>query len=440
MSEARDRSNLAGAATFEELLSIVGPEATTRSSARPTTTLAMRRRRGAASITSPELLLKLIDSDGVLRWEIADASPSLSGRRRRRGLREAMGGSVLTSLPIAPLEPNDIATFLRRLDRKLNANSGLRRIDGDRLMPAPSLIKAKRVLVLVHGTFSRSEALIDDLRASASGTSFLEGCAKRYDHVLAFDHPTLSVSPVLNAIDLDRAIGDTAAEIDVIAHSRGGLVARWWAQEVGRTRKYGKLIFVGTPLAGTSLAAPRQLRESLDHLANLARVCQTVLGLGAAAVPLLAVATGLMQVVASILSAGGRAPLADAGIAMIPGLMGQSRISNNVELDRLRVERPALAERSYAVLSEFEPADEPWWKFWRIFAKGGTRVLDLVSDSIFDGANDLVVDTASMGTLWTDHTLPASRIRYFPRNDVVHHCNYFRQEAVVRKLGTWLEL
>ena len=56
------------------------------------------------------------------------------------------------------------------------------------------------------------------------GTAFLRDAGKSYDQVLAFDHPTLSVSPVLNGLDLARRFAGTKAKVDVIAHGRGGLV------------------------------------------------------------------------------------------------------------------------------------------------------------------------------------------------------------------------
>ena len=38
------------------------------------------------------------------------------------------------------------------------------------------------------------------------GRTFLARAAAHYDRVLAFDHPTLSVSPILNALDLAQAL------------------------------------------------------------------------------------------------------------------------------------------------------------------------------------------------------------------------------------------
>ena len=56
---------------------------------------------------------------------------------------------------------------------------------------------------------------------------------KKYDRVLFFEHPTLSVSPVINALELGRALAGSSGQIDVIAHSRGGLVVRWWLEAFG---------------------------------------------------------------------------------------------------------------------------------------------------------------------------------------------------------------
>ena len=84
----------------------------------------------------------------------------------------------------------------------------------------------KKVLLFVHGTFSHCDTLHRQM-ASAGGPSdpygekFLADVRRRYDHVLAFNHPTLAVSPTVNAFDLAAQLRDprgSAKSIDVIIH------------------------------------------------------------------------------------------------------------------------------------------------------------------------------------------------------------------------------
>jgi len=85
------------------------------------------------------------------------------------------------------------------------------------------LVLLGRVLVLVHGTFSHLDAAFDGLLRSAEWSELKE----RYDHVIGFQHYTVGRSPAENSRALAEALADyvdQSAKIDVVAHSRGGLV------------------------------------------------------------------------------------------------------------------------------------------------------------------------------------------------------------------------
>lgn len=261
---------------------------------------------------------------------------------------------------------------------------------------------------------------------------------RRPTQILAFDHPTLSVSPVLNALDLDRALEGYAGTVDIICHSRGGLVAAWWLKLA--PRKAGKVIFVGSPLEGTNLASPARLKESLDVLANIAdagaAMTQTAGVVAPWSGPLLGVAAGLMQALGAVLSMGARTPLLDAGVAVVAGLASQSRVSNNQELLRLH-ERPwPSTPDCYAVVSDFEPGDPdvPAWQFWKRLRQPLLTVANAAVDPIFQGPNDLVVENVSMTRL-LNAALPTTQVKSFGTNSTVHHCNYFSQDATVSFLG-----
>ena len=75
-------------------------------------------------------------------------------------------------------------------------------------------------LVLLHGTFSHTEAAFGRLR----GTPEWEELAKRYpERMVALEHATLSKSPVANAIDLVNVLPEDAT-LHLVSHSRGGLI------------------------------------------------------------------------------------------------------------------------------------------------------------------------------------------------------------------------
>jgi len=173
---------------------------------------------------------------------------------------------------------------------------------------------------------------------------------QEYREILTFDHPTISISLMLNALDLRRAFKRYVA-ISTWCHSRGGLVTRWWWE--GMDPYYNNVrraVCVGSPLSGTSLAAPAQLRSALDLLTNVAEALTLAGDVAATAFPLAGFVSGLMRVISSVTRLGARTPLLDAAVAMIPGVVGMSREGNNFEMLRLRnvnpPDRPAISRWS----------------------------------------------------------------------------------------------
>jgi pimeloyl-ACP methyl ester carboxylesterase len=281
---------------------------------------------------------------------------------------------------------------------------------------------------------------LSEIRSAPGGPALLDALKTRYQQVLAFDHPTLSVGPILNALDLDRALGDYPGEIDVVCHSRGGLVVAWWLRLAKRNVR--RVIFVGSPLEGTSLAAPARIKATLDYLANLADTLSKVATAGSYIPPLAPVMTvvaGLMGIVGGVLSVGAHTPLIDAGVAIVPGLMAQSKVANNQELLRLHQNAWPSAPATFAVVSNFEPVDPdvPIWKFWKRWANPLASAADALADTLFLGPNDLVVDDDTM-TRIVAKPFPAANVLSFEAKDRVHHCNYFAQAKTVDAFRRWL--
>ena len=327
----------------------------------------------------------------------------------------------------------------------LSPGQGIREITNGAVGGAASPVSDGRILLFVHGTFSNCEGLLSSIRTTETGRQYLATAAEHYDQVLAFNHPTLSVSPFFNALQLSRAFADSHAEVDIVCHSRGGLVVRWWLETLRpRDSANCQVVFVGSPLGGTGLASPANIRGTLDLLANLSRRLKTLSLAGGIVFPIAAPifhATALMaSVVSSVSSAGASLPAIDAGLALMPGLSAQSRQGANEEIlairrgfacaESLRQRLEKQVNRYHFVISNFE-SEDPGWAFWRHFRKA--KIADIVTNSVFDGPNDLVVDTASMTDLAHDFEgLDKGRqVLDFKTTDVVHHCNYFHQERTI---------
>lgn len=406
------------------------------------TSIAMRRRRRMRRLqppgSDPGFLTLVSEDDGVLRWHTDAGASDFAGRGRRGGRRglAPFRGDVVEQLKYEPLEGSQVATFLDRLDHGFNPIRGLCALGPTGWSPpGVSPVPSGRILLFVHGTFSKAEVLHDGLAATPEGQKLLASASRTYDQVLAFQHPTLAVSPVLNAVDLARLFATSKAAVDVICHSRGGLVTRWWLEGLDpQPARKSKVVFVGSPLQGTSLASPPQLRRAMDLLTNVAFAVRATSTLASLAVPMLAVVAGIMRLVGSATQVVARTPLADAAIATIPGLVAQSRMDNNFELRRLGQGVSAAPAGYFVVQSNFEPTD-PGWKFWQYFTKQPVqRVLNAGADVVFPSTNDLVVDTTSMTEL--DGAArpvlaiaPGACVHDFGTNPTVHHLNYFEQAS-----------
>jgi pimeloyl-ACP methyl ester carboxylesterase len=424
------RQHLA-AAVSTAALSDVEPDAGFGGSARKRARLDPRAGSHLATVA-------LVEEDDVLRW-VYDPPPASSRRRARRASLSIDDRDVVHGFQFLEVPPNQIIQKLEDLDQSLTPSRGLRQWTAGAAGPVGKKAHAGRVLLLVHGTFSRGDMYFEELAATPEGQAFLARVEAAYDAVVTFDHPTLALSPWLNALDLARATADFTGPIDVICHSRGGLVVAWWLLHA--RPKVEHVVFVGSPLEGTSLAAPYRLKQALDLLGNLARAIGAAGGAAATAVPMLAFAGGLMKILGGTILLASGGPLIDAGVAVVPGLAAQSRVSNNGELTRLFDDDWMKHYELHAVLANYEPKTDPapWWKFWRHFRDLPGRAADWGADAIFDGPNDLVVDTASMTQLGSA-AIPKARRLEFPGDAAVHHCAYFRQPKTLAFLTGVLEL
>lgn len=139
-------------------------------------------------------------------------------------------------------------------------------IDWSRLRSGP-------VLLLVHGIFSSVDAMLAGLPRSA-----MQRWIERYDgRVLAFNHPTVSASPEENARALLAAIAGQMPGVplvlDVLCHSRGGIVARTLAERAREVFPDSachvrSVYFVATPNAGSPFGDAEHLCDLIDLYSN----------------------------------------------------------------------------------------------------------------------------------------------------------------------------
>ncbi len=399
---------------------------------------------------------RLIRVNGLLRWDFE--GDVLAGSMRAGGGRAGLIGSeVIDQYQFEKIEPNLVAKKIVEIDQWLTPGAwsdgsfsslhGLRRIDAQGELGAwfstPETLSGKRVFLLVHGTASNCEKLLKDMREAPGGNALFAALHSNYGEVLAFDHPTLSVSPMLNAIDLAARLRLPAgsaplASLDVVCHSRGGLVMRWFCEVLADLRTKHRVIMVGSPIAGTSLAAPARIKSALDYVTNLFDLLEA----GAAAVTggfFGSLVGALLKLFNVVIGLTARSSLPDLALQLVPGLAAQQRVGNNFEIDRLRRYTGGAVHAStmleyFAVKSNFEPKD-PGWNLLGYFSKPLNRALDAGADLIFEDTNDLVVDCTSMDELSDGQRLSDDHVLDFLTNDQVHHTNYFRQQRSIDFVG-----
>ena len=404
-----------------------------------------RRLAGDDSVT----LMTLVDVDGVWFWQEGLATRGVPGRRAAFGLSTIFGGTPVTTVKLEKLGTNQIASILQKMDETFGSQCVeterqksnrqwpcLREWNNGELVPTDSVVESGRVLIFVHGTFSNNDKLFKDLDADndSGGKQLLSDLLKKdsagntinYDQVLTFDHYTLSRSPVLNALELSRIMATSTADVDIVCHSRGGLVARWFMEIFDRpNRSRRRAVLVGTPLHGTSLAAPDRIRNSINLFTNIGRE----LGKALTLIPFTQVAGVLMQLVFSVGNVASQVPLIDAAVSMVPGLAAMSRIENNYELNALN-QPPNPPLEYFAVTSKFTPPPVGW-KFWNVFCGLGERAAAAADNLIFRDLNgkpcenDLVVDTFSMTEYAFPPQPPVQSVFPFGPDDHVFHTSYF---------------
>ncbi|MER8234066.1 alpha/beta fold hydrolase [Streptomyces sp. NPDC094049] len=146
--------------------------------------------------------------------------------------------------------------------------------------PAP-LSPARRPVVLLHG-FVDNRSVFLLLRRSLTRHG--------RDRVESLNHSPLTCDLRAAAVLLGRRVEEIAtrtgaAEVDIVGHSLGGLIARYYVQCLGGDTRVRTLVTLGTPHSGTTVAPladahplVRQMRPGsgvLRELAGPAPDCRT---------------------------------------------------------------------------------------------------------------------------------------------------------------------
>ena len=269
-----------------------------------------------------------------------------------------------------------------------------------------------RALLLVHGTFSQAH--------SAFGGFAPETVAALHQayggRVFAFDHFTLSHDPRENVARLFQSVPEEVRlDVDIVCHSRGGLVSRVLAEQQGtfslgsKGLRVGKVVFVASPNAGTALADRDHMGDLLDTFTNVLNFIPDN--------PVTDVLGGVVTV-AKQLAVGAMGGL-DGLMAMTPGGPFQQTLNRAGDGDGVHY---------FALGARYTPTDPGL----RAFVTG--RLLN----KVFGADNDLVVPTESVYAANGSGRFPIEARHVFEAPDGVSHTSFFQHPAAQRKLLEWL--
>lgn len=283
----------------------------------------------------------------------------------------------------------------------------------------PSMLENDEAhLVFIHGTISSSEGAFQGLGSPAVANQWRILSEAYQGRMFAFDHRTLSVSPIRNAIDLLGTL-PKRARLHLVTHSRGGLIGELLCrppsdyevvvsseavmEELQELRSLlrqkepvvERFVRVACPMRGTSLASQRLDRylSVLDNLVNLLAPSPTTKFVRSLA---LAFAKELVNP------------------EICPGLEAMAPGSALISL--LNRQSSPLPSKLMVVSGHSDGSG----------ALG--RLLSFAGDLFYSNQHDLVVDTESM----YGGAVRAKSSAFFSfHRGKAHHCNYFYHPETV---------
>ncbi len=386
-------------------------------------------------------IIELTWENGLITWELpvgAEYTLPVERQSGDRGLGSALLVAWQALRALVKKDEVNLHKLVKQADDALSSPTPrLLQVGADGTIGAQVTLTARTdatLLVLVHGTFS---SISDGFAGLALGEGLDTERKQAWDSVVAryggriygFDHATLSVSPVENARDLLRLL-PKGQKVDILSHSRGGLVAELVAgagldgavpgleslvvERKDRGIVVERHIRVASPVRGTRLASQR----SADFIDGLS----TIVNLLAALVP-----NGPMI--------GGVKAVIYAARVLV------SAITNDVALN------PAVAPGLHAMMPDGPVVravnSAPAPDTHRLIVGGvftgsdglGGTLLRVLPNGFFGGDTDLVVDTERMYT--TGDFGKARALE--PFGPGLNHVTYFThpatRDAIVRAMG-----
>lgn len=333
-----------------------------------------------------------------------------------------------------------IEQLAENVDRKnVDGKSGLYHLEKDFSLTEISgtLDPSAPYLLFIHGTASNIEGSFGQLKDSMEWNTLYELYPNR---IIAFQHETLTKSPLSNALDLSKILPENII-LDLVTSSRGGIIGdilTLYSPNNDRQRGFNpaqlqylkkedrkedinhihelnntlipknitirRFVRVGCPAGGTSLASKR--------LSTFLNVLTNILSLVTASAALGALKTLLMNVVE-----------VKNNEEVLPGIEAQ-----RPESPFIKALNHPLSYQTGEKLLVISSNAMPGFNL--------RALLIILSRAVFYGRNDLVVDTRSM---YQGARRNGKILYHFEQDTDIHHLGYFRHSATRSKVLSALE-
>jgi pimeloyl-ACP methyl ester carboxylesterase len=273
-------------------------------------------------------------------------------------------------------------------------------------------------LLFIHGTFSTAHSAFSQITDAA----FAELHRRYGGRVFAFNHFSLSHDPRRNIEWLLAQVpAGQSLEVDIVCHSRGGLVARTLAQSPSvfgldtSPLKVRRVVFVGVPNNGTLLTNPDRMVQMLDRYSTALNLFPT----GAV--------TETLEAILTVVKVVGHGAL--KGLGGIAAMRPDGSFLNTLNAGQ------EAGTGYYAIAADFEPVDEG------LKALLTGTVADAVMDRVFKQVpNDLVVPEPGVygGNGNAAFPIADTRRLLVPVNAGIIHTTLFSYPPGMDRLQDWL--
>lgn len=129
--------------------------------------------------------------------------------------------------------------------------------DHDRDRACTRVAAAQRILLYIHGIIGDTRGMAASTRHQLMANPPIPLLADRYDLILSFDYENLHTTIEENARLLKSRLAEVGLgpqhgkAFHIVAHSMGGLVARWFIEREGGNQVVQRLVMLGTPNGGS---------------------------------------------------------------------------------------------------------------------------------------------------------------------------------------------